>query len=36
VGKSRDEPLWDRWHYLVLLVGLLGAEWMLRRRFGYI
>jgi hypothetical protein len=36
VGRSRDEPLWDRWYYLVLLVGLLGAEWVLRRRFGYI
>lgn len=36
VGRSRDEPLWDRWYYLVLLVVLLGAEWVLRRRFGYI
>ena len=36
VGRRRDEPLWDRWHYLALLVALLGAEWMLRRRFGYI
>ena len=36
VGRSKDQPLWDRWYYLVILVGLLGAEWMLRRRFGYI
>jgi uncharacterized membrane protein len=36
VGRSQDEPLWDRWYYLVVLVGLMGAEWFLRRRFGYI
>jgi uncharacterized membrane protein len=36
VGRSQDEPLWDRWYYLVILVGLLGTEWFLRRRFGYI
>jgi len=36
VGHSRDQPLWDRWYYLLALVVLLGTEWMLRRRFGYI
>jgi uncharacterized membrane protein len=36
VGRSEDQPLWDRWYFLLLLVGLLGAEWFLRRRFGYI
>ncbi len=36
VGRSKDEPIWDRWYYLVTLVTLLGAEWLLRRRFGYI
>lgn len=36
VGRSKDQPLWDRWYYLVVLVALLGVEWMLRRRFGYI
>ncbi len=36
VGRSKDRPLWDRWYYLLALVGLLGAEWLLRRRFGYI
>src|SRR5258708_5167262 len=36
VGRSRDRPLWDRWYYLLALVALLGTEWMLRRRFGYI
>ncbi len=36
VGRAKDQPLWDRWYYLVVLVALLGAEWMLRRRFGYV
>jgi hypothetical protein len=36
VGRAKDRPLWDRWYYLVVLVGLLGAEWFLRRRFGYV
>lgn len=36
VGRSKDEPIWDRWYYLAALVGLLGTEWFLRRRFGYI
>jgi hypothetical protein len=36
VGRSKEEPLWDRWYYLVALAGLLGAEWFLRRRFGYV
>jgi uncharacterized membrane protein len=36
VGRSRDRPLWDKWYYLLALVALLGTEWMLRRRFGYI
>jgi len=25
-------PLWDRWWVLVLIVGLLGGEWTLRKR----
>lgn len=36
VGRAKDKPLWDRWYYLVALVALLGAEWFLRRRFGYV
>lgn len=36
VGRSKDRPLWDRWEVLILLIGLLGAEWFLRRRFGYV
>ncbi len=36
VGRSKDQPIWDRWYFLMVLVALLGAEWFLRRRFGYI
>lgn len=36
VGRSKDEPLWDRWYYLAALAFFLAAEWVLRRRFGYI
>jgi hypothetical protein len=36
VGRSKDAPLWDRWGWLVALAVLLGAEWFLRRRFGYV
>ncbi len=27
-----ERPLWDHWFVILLLVGLLGAEWILRRR----
>jgi hypothetical protein len=36
VGRSKDQPLWDRWYFLALMVGLVGLEWGVRRRFGYI
>jgi hypothetical protein len=36
VGRSRDQPLWDRWYWLVGLVAVVGLEWGVRRRFGYI
>jgi uncharacterized membrane protein len=36
VGRAKDRPIWDRWYYLVALATLLGAEWFLRRRFGYV
>ncbi|MGV3624485.1 MAG: glutamine amidotransferase [Archangium sp.] len=36
VGRSRDEALWDRWYWLTLLIVLLGLEWAVRRRFGYV
>lgn len=36
VGRSKDQPLWDRWYYLLVLVAFLGTEWLLRRRLGYV
>lgn len=36
VGRAQDEPLWDRWYWLVAVVGLMGMEWIVRRRWGYI
>ena len=36
VGRSKDQPLWDRWYWLALMVAVVGLEWGVRRRFGYI
>lgn len=36
VGRSKDQPLWDRWYWLLLMVAVVGFEWAVRRRFGYI
>jgi len=36
VGRSKDQPLWDRWYWLALMVLVVGTEWAMRRRFGYI
>ncbi|MBS1151775.1 MAG: threonine dehydrogenase [Myxococcaceae bacterium] len=36
VGRSKDQPLWDRWYWLLTLVMIVGLEWGLRRRFGYV
>jgi hypothetical protein len=30
----RQRPVWDRWWWMTGLLGLLGAEWWLRRREG--
>ncbi len=35
VGRRKDVPIWDRWCYLAALSLTLGAEWVLRRRWGY-
>ena len=36
VGRSKDQPLSDRWYWLTMLIVVLGLEWAVRRRFGYI
>lgn len=35
VGQRMSRPLWDNWKVLVLLCLVVGAEWTLRRRWGY-
>ncbi len=33
-GRSIWRPAWDRWWWLVFVVGLFGLEWVIRRRSG--
>jgi uncharacterized membrane protein len=35
VGQRTSRPLWDNWRVLALLCLVVGAEWTLRRRWGY-
>lgn len=37
-GTKKPEPksLWDRWEVLATILGLLGVEWIVRRRMGLI
>src|SRR3989440_1706445 len=35
VGQRKSHPLWDRWGVLAALCCIVGAEWTLRRRWGY-
>ncbi len=35
IGRRREEPLWDNAWPLAVLAGLLAAEWLLRRRWGF-
>ncbi len=34
--ERRDVTLWDRWYLLLLFLGLLTTEWILRRRSGLV
>ncbi|RMG16415.1 MAG: hypothetical protein D6729_10885 [Deltaproteobacteria bacterium] len=36
VGRKKNVDLWDRWAWMALLLGLLGTEWALRRRWGHL
>lgn len=36
VPREAATPVWDRWPWLALLLALLAAEWMLRKRWGYL
>ncbi len=34
IVEYRNESLWDRWWVLLLILGLVGLEWGLRRKWG--
>jgi hypothetical protein len=36
VNWRRDDELWSSWWWLLLAVVLLGVEWAVRRRLGYL
>ena len=36
VQRETTKTLWDTWSLLLLLVGLLGGEWYLRKRWGLV
>ena len=36
IQTETKKPLWDTWGFLLLLVGLLGTEWYLRKRWGLV
>jgi hypothetical protein len=35
VGQRTSKPLWDNWKVILALCAVVGAEWTLRRRWGY-
>jgi uncharacterized membrane protein len=35
IGQRKELPIWNRWWFLAALGCSLGAEWILRRRWGY-
>ena len=36
VLQETKKTFWDRWSFFLLLVGLLGVEWYLRKRWGLV
>jgi uncharacterized membrane protein len=36
VQQETKRSLWDKWPFFLLLVGLLGVEWYLRKRWGLV
>lgn len=34
--QETKEPFWDTWPFFLILVGLLGVEWYLRKRWGLV
>lgn len=36
ISVQAKQTLWDRWPFMLLLVGLLSGEWYLRKRWGLV
>jgi hypothetical protein len=36
VRTETKQTLWDTWTFFILLIGLLGTEWYLRKRWGLV
>jgi hypothetical protein len=36
VTKTEPQSAWDRWWVLAIILGILSAEWILRRRMGMV
>ncbi|MEE9384833.1 MAG: hypothetical protein V3V08_15630 [Nannocystaceae bacterium] len=34
IEARRDQPLWDGWTALIVLISALAGDWLLRRRYG--
>jgi len=34
--QETKQTFWDTWPFFLLLVGLLGVEWYLRKRWGLV
>ncbi len=36
VGRKQNHEIWSWWGWLILLIGAIGTEWALRRRWGHL
>ena len=36
VRQETNVTFWDKWPFFLILVGLLGVEWYLRKRWGLV
>ncbi len=36
IERQREYRIWDNWPFLITFVGVLGVEWWLRKRMGWV
>jgi uncharacterized membrane protein len=36
IGRSKDEPKWDKWYFFIFFLSCCVLEWALRRGLGYV